>query len=137
MRLERADRLRRVALQQYRELANYARFYGLSHAELMDRERPILDAIKTCPEHSRAYVAGFRQRIIETWHETELVYCHKAPDGTLYSGCKPAVATGIALDVGLIYRSNRGHEIPTWESAHYWLTASVRELSYGRPAKVY
>lgn len=137
MRLERADRLRRVALQKYRELAGRAVFYGISHAELMDEEKPILASIATCPAHTRGYVSGYRQRLIEAWYESELAYCHKAPDGTLYSAHKGAVESGLALDVDAIYKSDRGREIPTWESSHYWLGASARERAHGRPARAY
>jgi hypothetical protein len=67
------------------------------------------------------YVSGYRQRLIETWYETELAYCHKTPDGALYTAHKGAVRAGLALDVDTVYKADRGREIPTWESNHYWI----------------
>jgi len=111
----------------------------MSHAEFTENCAEIFEGLRKakCPATVAAYLSGYVARLREGWYATELAYCHKAPDGQLYSAHKGAVAAGLALDVDAIYRADRGREIPTWESAHYWIAASVRELSHGRPAKTY
>lgn len=134
-RIDANLRKRDAAISAYRSLASRAKFYGLPHETILAETRAIFALIDSAPQYVKAYVSGYAQRERESWYEFELVYCHCEPaTGRLYTLRPAAIRPAFCESVDPLYDAGRGAEIATWESKHYWIKASEREISHGRPA---
>lgn len=137
MSVARSDKLRRRVLENLRDLASSTIFYGLSHDEYIQRYMKIREPLKGTPEYIRSYVSGYAERIQEEFYK-EMVYCHINPDdGKLYSLHRNEAAMSFVEDVNPLYKRGFGQSLSQWDHAHFWISASIREIGYGRPAKRY
>lgn len=118
MKLDRVIALKRDAIDSLRDIDGQARTYGLLHDDILTLQRKVYDRIAKTPAWCKAFVQGYAQRQMDSWFERDLIYCHVAPDGTRYTMRKDLPAW--AIDVRPLYDANRGAEISTWPSAHFW-----------------
>jgi hypothetical protein len=138
MNLNRADKLRRIAVDRYRDLSSQTVFYGFSHDEYLSRYRTIRESIAKCPAYVKSYLSGFVQCSQESWYHRELIYCHRDPaSDKLYTLRGAAKMPTFCESVDPLYNVGRGSKIAIWESKHYWIAASERELTFGRAPKAY
>jgi hypothetical protein len=141
MRWKQANELKRRAIERLNSNHTRLAFYGADSEEYYAELRAINADLSKVPYYMRSYVNGYAECLRRQWFNESLVWCHReiATD-RLFSIDKRAVEAGLAEDANAeIYGKNRGCEIPTraFESHHYWLEASLREIGFGRAPKFF
>ena len=133
-KLERTIRERTMAITRLRDALSQV-YHGSLNSE---DARTLIEArvyapLKGAPRHLIAYVRGAQFALEDARYHSEIVWAHRAPDGTLYSmhkGASPAHFN----DIDPLYKAGRGAEIAAWNSgAHYWNHSG--KLFYSNPNK--
>lgn len=120
-KLDRSLKERNTAMTRLRDALSQVYHASLCHSDACALiEARVYAPLKGAPRHIIAYIRGAQFALEDVRYHREIVWAHRAPDGTLYSSHKGATPAHFN-EIDPLYKAGRGAAIAAWNSgAHYW-----------------